>query len=196
MMPRHVTDTGVGIAREDQGAVFEEFRQVGTADKKVDGTGLGLALSRRFTELQGGRILVTVRLSGERAHEPLLLGSSRAIWHKHSAPQYAATKYGRQTRVRAMLYFSGDRMHEHRCPISRARKWHAGQAAREESGHENEQRQEDGHGLINVLLRLGDRVRRTTVHDDSCAFARQPGGDGQSNAFGGALDEGCLVSQF
>jgi GAF domain-containing protein len=53
-----VTDTGVGIAPEDQEAIFEEFRQVGTADKKVEGTGLGLALSRRFVELHGGRIWV------------------------------------------------------------------------------------------------------------------------------------------
>jgi two-component system, NtrC family, sensor kinase len=53
-----VADTGVGIAPEDQEAVFEEFRQVGTADKKVEGTGLGLALSRRFVELHGGRIWV------------------------------------------------------------------------------------------------------------------------------------------
>src|SRR5712691_6976401 len=53
-----VADTGVGIAPEDQEVVFEEFRQVGTVDKKVEGTGLGLALSRKFIELHGGRIWV------------------------------------------------------------------------------------------------------------------------------------------
>ena len=53
-----VTDTGIGIAPEDHDAVFEEFRQVGTADKKAEGTGLGLALCRKFVELHGGRIWV------------------------------------------------------------------------------------------------------------------------------------------
>jgi signal transduction histidine kinase len=57
-----VSDTGVGIAPEDQEAIFEEFRQVGTAAKKVEGTGLGLALSRKFIELHGGRIWVTSQL--------------------------------------------------------------------------------------------------------------------------------------
>jgi len=57
-----VTDTGVGISPEDQEAVFEEFKQVGTATKKVEGTGLGLAISRKFIELHGGKIWVTSQI--------------------------------------------------------------------------------------------------------------------------------------
>jgi GAF domain-containing protein len=53
-----VADTGVGIAPADQEAVFEEFRQVGAAEKRAEGTGLGLALSRKFVELHGGKISV------------------------------------------------------------------------------------------------------------------------------------------
>ena len=57
-----VADTGIGIAPEDQETVFEEFRQVGTADKKAEGTGLGLALSRKFIALHGGQIRVASRV--------------------------------------------------------------------------------------------------------------------------------------
>ena len=53
-----VTDTGIGIAPEHYDAVFEEFRQVGAAEHKAQGTGLGLALCRKFVELHGGRIWV------------------------------------------------------------------------------------------------------------------------------------------
>jgi signal transduction histidine kinase len=50
-----VSDSGPGIAAEDQELIFEEFRQARTDD---DGTGLGLSLSRRFIELHGGRLWV------------------------------------------------------------------------------------------------------------------------------------------
>ena len=54
-----VSDTGVGIAPTDQEAIFEEFRQVGTDyTRKAEGTGLGLALTRRLVELHGGTIRV------------------------------------------------------------------------------------------------------------------------------------------
>src|SRR6266540_2238893 len=54
-----VIDTGIGIALEDQEAIFEEFRQVGTNyAQKREGTGLGLTLTRKFVELHGGKIWV------------------------------------------------------------------------------------------------------------------------------------------
>ena len=57
-----VRDTGIGIAPQDQAAVFEEFRQVGRHyTNKQEGTGLGLALTQRFIELHGG----TIRLESE-----------------------------------------------------------------------------------------------------------------------------------
>ena len=55
-----VTDTGIGIAPEDQPKIFEEFRQVGSDySHKVEGTGLGLTLAKKFVELHGGQIWVT-----------------------------------------------------------------------------------------------------------------------------------------
>jgi signal transduction histidine kinase len=52
-----VADTGPGIASEDLETIFEEFKQA-TDGKRVEGTGLGLPLSRRLVELHGGRLWV------------------------------------------------------------------------------------------------------------------------------------------
>ena len=58
-----VTDTGIGIAPEDQETIFEEFRQVGTHyAQKREGTGLGLTLTRKFVEMHGGKIWVESEL--------------------------------------------------------------------------------------------------------------------------------------
>jgi len=52
-----VNDTGVGIAPEDQAAVFDKFRQVGSTTRGVrEGTGLGLAIVKSFVEMHGGTI--------------------------------------------------------------------------------------------------------------------------------------------
>jgi signal transduction histidine kinase len=53
-----VTDTGPGIAVEDRERIFEEFQQTDVGVQQREGTGLGLALSKRLVELHGGRIWV------------------------------------------------------------------------------------------------------------------------------------------
>jgi signal transduction histidine kinase len=57
-----VADTGPGIAPEDHDRIFEEFQQTEAGAAQREGTGLGLALSKRLVELHGGRIWVDSEL--------------------------------------------------------------------------------------------------------------------------------------
>jgi signal transduction histidine kinase len=57
-----VSDTGPGIAVEDQRRIFEEFQQADTSSTRgKGGTGLGLAIARRIVEMHGGRLSVQSR---------------------------------------------------------------------------------------------------------------------------------------
>ena len=83
-----VTDEGVGIRREDMPKLFQEFSQVdSSASRRVQGTGLGLALCKKFVEMHGGTIgadsslrqgyRALVFAPGGRAHPPQALESER-----------------------------------------------------------------------------------------------------------------------
>ena len=88
-----VSDTGIGIAPEDQERVFEEFQQAG----QREGSGLGLALGRRFVELHGGQLKVESEPgvgSTFRFTLPLQDAPSRLPETASVAPQPAAAATG------------------------------------------------------------------------------------------------------
>lgn len=86
-----VIDSGVGIAADDLGRIFDEFSQVGDLKAREAGTGLGLALSRRLAEAHGGELHVSSEL-GVGSRFELVLPESRAVSEPQtSASQPAAT---------------------------------------------------------------------------------------------------------
>lgn len=63
MVEISVTDTGIGISEEDQVRIFAEFQQLESAHtRRHEGTGVGLALSKKLVEMHGGRIWVESEL--------------------------------------------------------------------------------------------------------------------------------------
>lgn len=121
-----VADTGVGIAPEDIPHIFKEFQQIdGSTRRRHEGAGLGLAISRQFVELHGGRIWVESQVGqgstfyfslpvNQNGLNPVFEGRSVTIrpipddWKKESillvitpSPSAAAliTRYVRQCRT-------------------------------------------------------------------------------------------------
>jgi signal transduction histidine kinase len=81
-----VRDSGVGIAAEDQARIFEEFQQVSSgATSTREGTGLGLALARKFVELHGGRLWVESEVGAGSTFTFTL--PAQAVQEPHLEPQ-------------------------------------------------------------------------------------------------------------
>ena len=81
-----MSDTGMGIDPADQQRIFDSFQQGGRAARQVEGTGLGLTLTKRIVELHGGRLWLAsevghgstfgfaIPLAPERRRGPVALG--------------------------------------------------------------------------------------------------------------------------
>ncbi|HET7030784.1 MAG TPA: response regulator [Candidatus Limnocylindrales bacterium] len=96
-----VTDTGVGIAGDDVERVFEEFRQVGDRAARQEGTGLGLALTRRIVEAHGGTIAVTSELGRGSSFTVTLPAGNEESARAVAAPPVPEVPMGGPTVVRA-----------------------------------------------------------------------------------------------
>ncbi len=82
-----VSDTGVGIAPEEQQLIFQAFEQTQTGKMSPDGTGLGLTISQHLVEQMGGRLTVCSQLGQGSTFEftiPVEVGSAQDISLCHS----------------------------------------------------------------------------------------------------------------
>jgi signal transduction histidine kinase len=83
-----VHDTGIGISAEDQEKIFEEFYQVG-ASRTQEGTGLGLALTRRLVELHHGQLTVESELGVGSTFTATMPLDQAGVAHEGSAAMAA-----------------------------------------------------------------------------------------------------------
>jgi signal transduction histidine kinase len=83
-----VSDTGIGIKKEDQKIIFDEFRQIdGSASRKHQGTGLGLSITKKLVSMLGGEISVE--------SEPGV-GTNMRFW----LPHFQKKEYGNLAEIR------------------------------------------------------------------------------------------------
>jgi signal transduction histidine kinase len=105
-----VQDSGIGIRAEDFNRLFIEFQQLdATASKKYQGTGLGLALTRRIVEAQGGEIGVTSTLGTGSSFYAILPRMARDAKLETSALSAPAVRTPGQRAVLVVEYDAKER---------------------------------------------------------------------------------------
>ncbi len=94
-----VTDNGLGIPKEQHELIFDEFRQVdGSHTREYEGSGLGLALAKRFVELHHGRIWVESELGkGSRFTFSIPISQPKIT---SASPKREGRKYGAPTVIK------------------------------------------------------------------------------------------------
>jgi PAS domain S-box-containing protein len=91
-----IEDTGTGIAPEDLEDIFKPFKQVGDNTYKVEGTGLGLPITKRLIEMMGGEL-----------HVKSILGQGTTFWTELSLPESEAFE-SKKEKQPTILGFEGD----------------------------------------------------------------------------------------
>jgi two-component system, sensor histidine kinase and response regulator len=90
-----VEDSGIGISAENQDLIFEKFRQIDSShQRKYEGTGLGLALTKQLINLQGGTIHVVSQL-GSGSTFTVMLPEQSIINIDATKPEIQSSIYGR-----------------------------------------------------------------------------------------------------
>ncbi|MGA2926295.1 MAG: PAS domain S-box protein [Solirubrobacteraceae bacterium] len=105
-----ISDTGVGIAPDQQARLFEPFARLGAERTQVEGTGLGLALSKGLLEMMGGSIEIASQPGSGTTVTIELAGSERPSGEHPPAPHDRRRELGAAASKRQVILYIEDNL--------------------------------------------------------------------------------------